>query len=230
MRIGAGDEFLRLTGGTITGAVQINVNAAFPLTLNRPDGVGNVGVAIEHAGVRAVGYSANPVEPFVRIIREAGTNIMDVRSDTGLLGTGLIPLSMLRRGEDTAQNAGVVTVLAALTSICTAALAVAVVAGDRLIVTAHATGTKGATAGNTQIGVRMSAGLATVVWDRSTSSSDQSAHHLNGIIPPLAIGATGLVTVGGTCTIELYGLSAGSNWSVAAAAANLYVLTLRDGA
>jgi hypothetical protein len=213
----------------LTGAVTISANVSRLLTLDRPDGSAYAPIEAKSAGAARWATWVQAAEPYFLLASGAGSTRFTIRTDTGLMGTGLIPLSMLRRGEASGENAGVVTILAAQTALVDVATAVDVAIGDRVIVYAQARATKGVTAGTTDISVIQQAGTATGVWTHNNASmidfrdvgaSVDAQFYLSGIFR---------VTGAGTLTLRLQGRSAGSNSNAPAASAELYLLTLRDG-
>jgi hypothetical protein len=210
----------------ITGKLSVTVNDAAAIVINRPDGLGKTGILLQHGGVQHARYSVNVSEPHVSIESGDGTSVLTVRGDTGLLGTGLIPLSMLRVGEEFAGNAGIVTIAAAATTI--AALAsINVAAGDRIYVTGRADTLKGATAGQTIIYLAKLSGTATISW----MSTFSDLRHAENVVAGAALSASpsgmARVTGAGTLVLELGGSSSGSDSSVAAGAGQLHALVLR---
>ncbi len=231
MRIGTGDEFLRTTGGTLTGALTISANADPLLTLNRPDGAGHVAIATQLGGGVIYRISTQPVEPVLHIYNAALADLLTIRSDTSLLGAGRIPLSMLRRDEASGTSGIAITLLAADTDIVSVATAVDVAVGDRVLVWARAaTITKGATAGATKIAVTQSAGTATGVFINAGTSLAQDDAQIAGEVSQRIFASVYVITGAGTLTMKLVGSSAGSNATLAAGGGLMRLLTLRDSA
>lgn len=139
-------------------------------------------------------------------------------------------LGKLTRSELSGGNIGAVTVTAITTPIVDLSLG-AVVNGDRVLVVANITGSKGGTAGETAIVLSLQlASTCTGVWlndaasinsgDGSTPASGSFRHGISGIF---------LVTGSGSCIVRLSGFSSGSNLTVNAGAAQIYGLALRNG-
>jgi hypothetical protein len=222
---------LNMANGAVglTGALTISANVAPLMILNRQDGSNHAAIVMQMGGVTELQVEHLAAEPMLRIADSAGATRLSLRSDTGLIGASLIPLSMLRRDEASGENAGSVTVLATNTALVDVATAVAVAVGDRILVYAKVGATKGAASGTIAISVIKQAGTATGVWtfdegsmpdERSVTALEFAAFPISGVFR---------VTGAGTLTLRLQGRSAGSNADVGAGDADLYLLTLRDG-
>jgi hypothetical protein len=226
VRIGTGDEFLRSSGGTLTGALTISANADPMLTLHRPDGASARVMDFRLGGTLSYGLSLNPAEPKFAIQDGTFTERLQLNMATGLLGAALIPLSLLRVDEQTGKNAGAVTILAASTDIAfTAAMTVAV--GDRIFVMANVQFTKGATGGLTTIYTYKQAGTSTLVWELDAPDAGQRETIVANDTPGMMLASIARVTGAGTLTLAVAGLSAGSNSTVAINGGQIHALQLR---
>lgn len=226
MRIGTGDEFVRTTGGTISGKLTISVNDDFPLTVNRPDGNNAAALRAQTAGVTRWSALVRGAEPKLMLLDVGSATRLGMDMSNGLISSALVPLSLMQRDEQWGENAGAVTVLAGATTI--AALAsMTLVAGDRVLVFAYAVVTKGATAGLTDIYLTRASGTATVVWESSATGVHQGWNMAAGVTNYFTPVGILRCTAGGTCLIELQGTSAGSNSTVPISGGNLHALALR---
>ncbi len=229
MRGSLSGGYLRKTGDTMTGALTISANTEAPLTIDRPDGTGYSPILIRRGGGDIWRARAIAAEPCFRIDTGAGAPLLTLRTDSGLLGTGLIPLSMLRRDEASGTSGIAITLLAADTDIVSVATAVDVAVGDRVLVWARAaTITKGATAGATKIAVLQSAGTATGVFINAGTSLAQDDAQIAGEVSQRIFASVYVITGAGTLTMKLVGSSAGSNATLAAGGGLMRLLTLRD--
>ncbi len=231
MRIGAGDEFVRTTGGIITGPITISANAEPLITLDRPDAVANKHIALASGGAIKGYLTTWPAPDRLMAFSPTAAAVLDMTWATGLLGLGLIPLSMLARDQASGVSGIAITLLAADTDIVSVATAVNVAVGDRVLVYAKAsTITKGATAGATKIAVGQSAGTATGVWINSAASLAATDNQIAAEVSERVLSSIYRITGAGSLTIKLVGSSAGSNATLAAGGGMLYLLTLRDSA
>lgn len=140
----------------------------------------------------------------------------------GTLQAGIVPIPRIRRSEAFAQNAGIVTVLNAATSIIIVDMGT-VVALDRVLGFAFWVMTKGATGGLTRMRIQKSSGTATVEWIGPGVTPDFMIDPQNAFTESRGVlGFIGKVTVGGTLFLELSGLSSGSNGSVPASFGGLH--------
>ena len=226
MRIGTGDEFLRLTGGTLTGALTIAANVTHQLLVDRPDGAAATSIAMLSTGAHQAHVVASSIEPKFYLSDAATVVRLSARMDTGLLGTGLIPLSLLRVDEQTAQNAGAVTVLAASTTIADLAQ-MTVAVGDRIHVNGVVVALKGATAGLSTYGIAYALGTAVVAIGVDAVAVELAHDQLNATTHVFTLSGMFLVTGAGTLTLRLYGRSAGSNSTVAIGNGDFHALVLR---
>jgi hypothetical protein len=220
--------YVRKTGDTMTGGLAIRTNTADPLTVDRPDGADYYAMIIQQGGASLANLTVFAAEPRVRMRTPAGVERLTLRMDTGLLGTGLIPLSMLQSGGSPAagENAGAVTVLAAETAIATSNASAATAIGDLILVCAQVTMTKGVTAGITHIWVK-ALGSGTVTWLSSLATLDvQSLTAANDVITVLLMGL-GLCSNANTQQWGVRGTSAGSNGTVAIAGGQIIQRVLR---
>jgi uncharacterized membrane protein YedE/YeeE len=222
--------YVRKSGDTMTGALTIGADTTYPLILNRPDGIGNVGIAHQHAGVTTIGRVANVAEPMVRTIRAAGTTIIDVRQDNGLLGTALIPLSLLRREELDGENAGLVTLPAAgFITIVDVTAAAAVAVGDRVVCWVDLGGTKSATLGPVLLQL-VDQGTANVQWAKDAITAANRWDVEASAVVQLSWCTVARVIGAGVLTMRLQGGCIAGTMAVAAGAGELRMLILRDGA
>jgi hypothetical protein len=217
--------YLRLTGGTLTGALTINANTSRQLVIDRPDGAAAAYVQFRLAGVDVGSLVATGAEPRLGIFDAAVNPLLTIRTDTGLLGNALIPLSMLRVDDQAISNGGVVTLLAGYTEIATGSAA-NVAVGDRILISAVATALKGAAAGDTTIRIDHT-GTATIVWDTVSAVLDVTDAIAIAATPSFTVSGIGVVVVAGTFIPRLGGLSAGSNSTVAVNAGRIRAITLR---
>jgi hypothetical protein len=144
----------------------------------------------------------------------------------GTLTAGLVPWVRSARSAQSFQNAGIVTVTAAVTPIVTLVSA-NVLVNDLILVGGQIVGTKGATAGDTTLIVRKNGGTAGILWGNSAADwRDTSPATAIGATVTKALFAIGYVSSGGTFTCELAGASAGSDLTIAATAGQMYMLIL----
>jgi hypothetical protein len=218
--------YVRKTGDTMSGALTIATSAAQPLIINRSDASDGRHLVFQRGGITQAEIAILNAEPKLRI-RDSGANErLTLRSDTGLLGTGLIPLSMLRVDEQTAQNAGAVTLLAGGTQV-TVLASMTVAVGDRIVYVGFFRALKGATSGLTWAAVVQQTGTAVIAEALGlTGASHETAHLLNST-EFRRISGIFRVTTAGTVTIGLNGFSQGSNSTVAINDGQLHALVLR---
>lgn len=135
-------------------------------------------------------------------------------------------ISSLIRDEQSAQNAGVITVAVGVTTIVDVA-SMNVINGDRILITGLCESTKGATAGSTLIEIMQASGTATILTyngrtELRMNSYDQASEvayrTLSGIIK---------VTGTGTLVLRMRGLSNGSDSSVAPSGGQFHALVLK---
>jgi hypothetical protein len=232
VRIGTGDEFLRSSGGTLTGALTISANADPMLTLHRPDGASARVMDFRLGGTLSYGLSLNPAEPKFAIQDGTFTERLQLNMATGLLGAALIPLSLLRVGESFASNAGIITVLAGNTTIVSAAQ-ITVAIGDRILIGYDCRVLKGAATGVTNLFIQKTAGGGTVlfynnagIWAGAGALSENPGHvNATQITRPGFVEAR--ATAAGTVTLSLIGTSAGSNGTVAIGDGQIHVDQVR---
>lgn len=232
MRGSLSGGYLRKTGDTMTGALTISANAPSLLTLQRPDGNG-------HESIRAISgitptwaLTNQPAEPIFGIQQAGIANRLTMRVDTGLLGTALLPLSMLRVQESFASNAGAVAVLAANTTIVSAAV-LTVAIGDRILIGYEVAHLKGAVAGDSRFFIQQTAGAGTVLFlnNAGALAGIGAIANLPNQVNATTWPASGFVearaTVAGTVTLSLVGASQGSNGNVAIGDGQIHVEHLR---
>ena len=135
-------------------------------------------------------------------------------------------LDAIRVDEQSAENAGAVTVITAGVEIV-ALPAMTVAAGDRVMVYAEIQIAKGVTAGDTSVRVDKLAGTATGVWCDDAPYMKHTSY-----VPasdPLRLALSGMykITGAGTLTLRLFGESEGSDSTVAAGEADIHALVLR---
>jgi hypothetical protein len=218
--------YVRKTGDTMTGALTIATSAAQPLIINRSDASDGRHLVFQRGGITQAEIAILNAEPKLRV-RDSGANErLTLRSDTGLLGTGLIPLSMLRVDEETGQNAGVVTILAAATQIVSLA-SMTVAVGDRIFWSGFARVLKGATTGHTQVFCNHVSGTAVLAEALGLTGADLDINQANATTEFRRISGIYMVTGAGTAVLGLGGLSAGSNSTVAINDGQLHALVLR---
>lgn len=232
MRIGTGDDFLRSSGGTLTGPLVISANASPILTLNRPDGAAHDAIDSQAAGVGVWAFEQAVAQPRLLISQAGVAPRVSIRTDNGLLGVGLIPLSMLRVAESFASNAGGVVTLAGGTTVVSAAV-LTVAVGDRILIGWQCVHLKGGVAGANQLSVKQTAGAGTVLFYNNAGgyaalggvTDDPSQAALT------TLGYSGYVegraTVAGAVTISLVVASGGSNGSVGIGDGQIHVDQLR---
>jgi hypothetical protein len=230
VRIGTGDEFLRTTGGTLTGALTISANAAALLSLNRPDGAAHNAIGFQRAGGLEYSLRHLAAQPRMAFVDGADALRLTLDDSNGLLGTTLVPLSLMRRDQVGSANVGAVTILVGVTTILSLPTTVDVAIGDRILVTAGVTATKGATGGNTAVEIVKSAGTSTGVWHQSAAALQDERNVPATLIGRHALAGVWLVTGAGSLTLLLRGTSAGSNSAVAIGGAELRYWAMRDSA
>lgn len=145
-------------------------------------------------------------------VMSAGATIgTAVVSATGVMTAGTVPVDRIKRTEANGTNAAAVTVTAASTIVATIDLGT-VNTGDRVLISARVAGTKGATAGQTTALLSASGTASISVYgghtsiDPSTPASGVTGFALNSWV---------VVTAGGTLTVGVNGISAGSDLTVA---------------
>lgn len=141
---------------------------------------------------------------------------------------GRITLSGLVKSEARASNAGAVTVTSGPTTI-TALPSLDLQVGDTVHLWANVRTIKAAIAGFTQVGFQQQSGTAAVQWYLSQSSSDWRV-----LVPASddriwqVVGVVRCV-LAGTIILELFGISAGGDSSVAAGAGQVFAWVYPGG-
>jgi hypothetical protein len=218
--------YVRKSGDTMTGALTIATTAAQPLIINRSDASDGRHLVFQRGGITQAEIAILNAEPKLRI-RDSGANErLTLRADTGLLGTGLIPLSMTRVDEETAQNAGAVTILAANTLVVSLA-SMDVNVGDIIHYVGFYRALKGATTGLTRAWVAQQAGTAVIAEALGLTGADLPINHITATTEFRRVSGMYRVTTAGTLTLILGGASAGSNSTVAINDGQLHALVLR---
>ncbi len=125
-----------------------------------------------------------------------------------------------------AKNSGSVTVTNSATDIATIDLGT-VVSGQEYEVEINVEGTKGATAGMTHVLVGKSSGTASIAYCLDSTDFKQSAN--TAASSPQGFSGKGnlQVTADGTLVIKLYGISVGSNLTVATGAGQLRAIRIK---
>jgi hypothetical protein len=180
------------------------------------------GTALENINAASLG-SITAVGPSLTL---AGGNL-DVT--TPIHSSIVVPLGRMQRAESSDENGGIVTVLVTETSIVTLGSLGTVVVGDRILVCGYVEAVKGGTAGNTLIEISKGTGTATIVFLNSAAFIRQRHYCQIGGTDNWAIFGIAKVTVGGTLTFKLTGLSAGSDSTVAAGSGQLHAIVLNNG-
>jgi hypothetical protein len=223
-------DFLPLSGGTLTGALTISANVAPLLALNRPDGVGHAAIIMAMGSVARIELGHNAAQPFFALSDPGVANRLTVRTDTGLLGTGLIPLSLLRREELDGENAGLVTLpTGGFITIVDVTAAANVAVGDRVVCWVDLAGTKGATLGPVLLQL-VDQGTANVQWAKDAVTAGNRWDVEAGAVVQLSWCTVARVINAGVLTMRLQGGSLGSTMAVAAGGGELRMLILRDSA
>jgi hypothetical protein len=138
-----------------------------------------------------------------------------------------LQLRGLIKEDVSASNAGIVTLLAADTTIVDVVLSVDVVGGDRVACEAVVLYAKGATAGTTELSLVQGGGLAGGSWvDTRSLVRDRRDTGVTQTLEAI-LSATFLVTGSGSLTLRLRGNSAGSNATIQAAGGQLRCTTSR---
>lgn len=232
MRIGTGDEFLRTSGGTLTGALTISADTQPLLILNRTTAAAAAVVRLATGGVPRTDLVGVNAQPFYRISEPGIADRLTLRTDTGLLGTALIPLSLLRVQESFASNAGAVAVLAANTTVVSAAV-ITVAVGDRILIGYEVAHLKGAVAGDSRFFIQQTAGTGTVLFLNNAGALAgvgaiaNLPNQVNATTWPASGYVEARATVAGTVTLSLVGASQGSNGNVAIGDGQIHVEHLR---
>jgi hypothetical protein len=230
VRIGTGDEFLRSSGGTLTGALTISVNAGAPLIVNRPDNGSYYPFVSQRGGVTDFQLHNAAAEPFLSIRDGGGVPRLILRADNGLLSTALIPLSMLRREELDGENAGLVTLPAAgFITIVDVTAAAAVAVGDRVVCWVDLVGTKSATLGPVLLQL-VDQGTANVQWAKDVITAANRWDVEASAVVQLSWCTVARVVGAGVLTMRLQGGCIAGTMAVAAGAGELRMLILRDSA
>mgnify|MGYP001594987112 CR=1 FL=1 len=138
-------------------------------------------------------------------------------------------LDALQVNEQSAENAAAVTLPSeSIGFVGIATLAeMTVAAGDRVILAAIVPLTKGATAGIEKIQAVKQIGTATIQAYNDTSEIQASRQLLANEVRNILLSGVVKVTVSGTLTIRVQGISDGSDSTIAIGAGQLYVLVLR---
>ncbi len=206
-------NYVRKTGDTMTGDLTISKNGA-TVILNDPSSVNATGIKFARGGV-VENYIRASVGGTSLIYQDvlAGLDRVSLRRIDGVMTVGIVPLARMQSAQSSAQNAGAVTVTAALTTIVDTA-SITVVTNDIVLVGGAAELQKGVTAGKSRLSLAQIAGTATIVFLNAQTTLDQSVDQINGTAYQMSVFGIVLVTAGGTLTLRLRGESAGSNSTV----------------
>ena len=230
MRGSLSGAFVRKSGDTMTGGLTIASDAVDLLTLNRLDGTAHTAIKYQRAGADSFLFQNRVVEPSLVLADSAGTFRLGIRTDTGLLGSALIPLSMLRREELDGENAGLVTLPAAgFITIVDVTAAAAVAVGDRVVCWVDLVGTKSATLGPVLLQL-VDQGTANVQWAKDAITAANRWDVEASAVVQLSWCTVARVVGAGVLTMRLQGGCIAGTMAVAAGAGELRMLILRDGA
>jgi hypothetical protein len=222
--------YVRKTGDTMTGQLTISANLGTLLNINRPDGTGFAAIRAGLGGADRWELGVNAAEPVFAVSEPAVANRLTVRMDTGLLGTSLIPLSLLRREELDGENAGLVTLpTGGFITIVDVTAAANVAVGDRVVCWVDLAGTKGATLGPVLLQL-VDQGTANVQWAKDAVTAGNRWDVEAGAVVQLSWCTVARVINAGVLTMRLQGGSLGSTMAVAAGGGELRMLILRDSA
>lgn len=141
----------------------------------------------------------------------------------GILASGVVPHPRLWRADQGLFNAGVVTITAAEVDILTVGT-FGLAAGDRLLLVANVTATKGGVTGLTQVKLKKGGGTADVNWMWGAADAWQRMQQVAGEIDDFRIVAIGNCVNGGDYTVLIRGDSAGSDSTVAGGAARAHLI------
>jgi len=146
----------------------------------------------------------------------------DLSGTVGNQTQGIVPLARMQRTEVNGKlTAG--TIGSGATILVTLVMGT-VNPGDRVLIDGSFDATKGGTSGKTSILI-VSSGTAVMVFKQDfTSAVDSETSHTNGTILSKSIFSIGRITTGGTLSIVLQGISAGSDCSAVDAQINAIVL------
>lgn len=134
----------------------------------------------------------------------------------GVLQSGTIPWPRLTIQEIVAKNSGAVTLTAAETVIATNGQ-ISVAVGDRILIEAICTASKGITTGNTSFTIRQDSGTATIRFvDDGVNPVHSFLSHPAGQAWDTVMSVLWEVTGAGTLVMRLSGTSAGSDSTIAA--------------
>jgi len=223
--------YVRKSGDTMTGALTIATTAAQPLIINRSDASDGRHLVFQRGGITQAEIAILNAEPKLRI-RDSGANErLTLRADTGLLGTGKIPLSLIFPMVQPAagENAGVVAILAAETAICTGnGLPAGTAVGDIILIAARYKYTKGATGGATRLWIKDVAGAGSYDWLESALTLEaQKTDVANEVVSGTIFSIGRVLVADSAAQWSLRGTSAGSNSSVAATDAQIMYRVFR---
>ena len=154
-----------------------------------------------------------------------------VFSDTGHIHTGgvqgnTLGIDAIKVDEQSAENAGVLTVTGVTTEIVQLP-SMTVAAGDRIIITAYIARTKGATAGRSMVYVEKLSGTATIVVANDQVRISEVPYDQISVVALATIAGVWKVTGAGTLVLRMFGISEGSNYTVEAGDGQLHALVLR---
>jgi hypothetical protein len=222
--------YVRKTGDTMTGALTISANADPVLIIDRPDGAAYKAIEFRSAATERLNAFLAAAEPYLRLRDAADAERLTLDASTGLLGTALIPLSLMRRDQVGTANVGAVTILVGMTTILSLPTSVDVAIGDRIFVIAAYAATKGATLGNIYSRVSKSAGTSAGFFVQSGLYLPDERYVGAGLVARATLCGVWNVTGAGTLTFTFEASSAGSNSTIAIANAELRYWVMRDSA
>ena len=214
MRGSLSGGYVRKTGDTMSGGLTISANAGNLLTLDRPDGAAHNPLRFKLAGADWGFVRHALAQPRLLISDSVEATLLSLRTDTGLLGTALIPLSMLTRGEASGVHA------TAFTTVIGAVITLAsldVVTGDRVSIDWENDQAPAAATTDIQTFLRQISGTATGVWiaaggPASTLNLLVGAGETPGTLEQADAGTnTILVTGTGTMVLDMRGIANGAN-------------------
>lgn len=226
MRGSATGNYVRKTGDTMTGNLRISGPQPFLELLTTTNN--NGGLALYNDVGALMARLRHAFGTGLQYIDDAGGSLIrdEWQQSDGKQTAGIAPLDRMQTTEVSAENAGIVTILAAATQIV-ALGSINVSTNDRILVAASVAYLKGATAGLTSLIIRKNAGTATIQTYQNAVIVDRTEQDIAAENPTKTLFGIVKVTAGGTLTLEVIGQSLGSNSTVSAGAGELYALNLR---
>ncbi len=219
-------NFVQKSGDRMTGQLIIDADIDPKLVMNDPNAADFWRMGWTLAAVAKGFLAYNPSTDEFSLETGAFADKVGWTVANGKQVRGIVPLARMQVDEQSASNAGAVTVTTSLTAVVLLA-SMNVVAGDRILYQGFMNLAKGVTAGTTSMVVDKSSGTATIQVYNTGSTAGNSHDQTASITHKLESSGIIKVTGTGTLVLRIAGVSNGSNGTVAIGDGQLYALQLQ---